>query len=637
MAHGLSASLVALLVAGCAGVTVVNAPPSPGSPASPGAAGALALTDADVEAIVGDTGAARQLQAKRPVEVVRLELPHFKARLLGHSVTMGASPPNPGDAASAGGAGETDLSPDAAFLLGFDFVPRPDKRAGVSSMEEVLAEQVVGFYDLKAAKVFIPDVHLKSEGDLLEQRAVLAHEVHHALQAQIFAKAPPPASEDEALAQLALVEGDAQVAMGAWLGARAGAPVGRTLRRIVEVTRQVPLASITRGEESRKLDKALELTRRRLEFPYREGMLFVSDVYRAGGFPLVDKMYGSPPRSTEQVLHPEKYLAGEEPRPVADPRPPRGYTLSVAGTLGELDTRVLLQRCLDADVAERAAAGWGGDRYAVFAGPERRLATAWISAWDTEQDADEAETALRKSAACWHDNALGRAQADFTIGADVQVRRQGKLVAFLRGFPARDAAPLQAHLFSLVGPEPKPKPRSDLKIPPRVRLPEPTPGRLDGDVYRNDWIGVTGRVPPGVVARAGGDVDLVVERPDVLVHGGVTVSTRITSDAENEKTFREAQDAFAAAASQLAASVQPLGGGPVRTALGAGVERTWRVAGTAVELRLVLVPICAGTGSIVFRESYGDTYARSVLDGWMGSFRWQHGRNLVACDFLDPK
>ena len=56
-----------------------------------------------------------------------------------------------------------------------------------------------------------------------------------------------------------------------------------------------------------------------------------------------------------------------------------------------------------------------------------------------------------------------------------------------------------------------------------------------------------------------------------------------------------------------------------------------------IELRLVLIPICAGTGSVVFMETYGDPYARSVLDGWMDSFRWTRGRNLVACDYLDPK
>jgi hypothetical protein len=616
-------ALSALLAAGCAGPRTASTPEGPPGKAPATAGKTFALDDRDVEEIVRESSAARQLAPMKPVAIERLEIRAFVARLLG--------------APSAAKPGGPELTQEAAFLIGFDFVPQPGKRAGVATVEDVLAEQVVGFYDVAAAKVFIPDVRLHSEDELLEQRAVLAHEVHHALQAQHFPKAPAAQSSDEALAQLALIEGDAQVAMGAWLGARAGAPVGRSLRRIVEVTKRVPLASVTRGEENRSLDKALDLTRKRLEFPYRDGMMFVADIYRAGGFPLVDQMYASPPRSTEQVLHPEKYLAGELPRPVADPKPPRGYTLQATGTLGELDTRVLLERCLDPETAERAAAGWAGDRYGVFVGPERRLATAWVSAWDTAEDADEAEGALRKSGACWHDNALGLAQRDFTIGADIQVRRKGKLVTFLRGFPEGERAALEAQLLALVGPEPRPKPLSELKIPPRVRLPEPVPGRLEGDVYRNEWIGVVGRAPPGMLARAGGDIDFEVERTDVLVRGGLSISTRITSDAENEKTFHEVQEAFVAKAAELRMQVQALGGGPTKTALGAGVERTWRLAGTLVEVRLVLVPICAGTGSIVFVQAYGDPYARSVLDGWVESFRWIHGRNITACDFLDPK
>jgi hypothetical protein len=84
-------------------------------------------------------------------------------------------------------------------------------------------------------------------------------------------------------------------------------------------------------------------------------------------------------------------------------------------------------------------------------------------------------------------------------------------------------------------------PLTDLPIPPRVRLPEPEPGRIEGDVYRNGSLDVVGRVPPGMLGHVGGDVDFVVERPGTLVRGGMSVSTRITSDAEDEKTFGEVQ------------------------------------------------------------------------------------------------
>jgi hypothetical protein len=450
--------LALALGAGCGhGTTPAGPPRGPEQPAAPAPRKAFTLGDGAVEEVVRAVSAARQLSPTRPVDVVRLDHARFLERLLAGR----DAEPSPDGA----------LTAEAAFLLGFNFLPQPGQRGGLSTVDEVLKEQVVGFYSRSADKVFIPDVALASEDELLEQRAVLAHEVQHALQAQHFPDLPEARSSDEAIAQLALIEGDAMVTMGAWLGAEAGAPVGRTLRRIVEVTKRVPLASVTRGEASTKLDKALDLTKKRLEFPYRDGMLLVTDVYRAGGFPLVDRMYTRLPRSTEQVLHPEKYLAGEAPRPFADPRPPPGYELSAADTLGELDTRILLERCVGAEVAERTAAGWAGDRFGVFAGPDRRLATAWISAWDTEADAEELEAALGQSAGCWHENALGLGRGDYTIGANTAVRRQGKLVAFVRGLPERAEAALMPQLFALAGPEPRPTPLTHLPIPPRVSLP----------------------------------------------------------------------------------------------------------------------------------------------------------------------
>ena len=40
-----------------------------------------------------------------------------------------------------------------------------------------------------------------------------------------------------------------------------------------------------------------------------------------------------------------------------------------------------------------AAAGWDGDRYAVFEGPKDRLGLVWLTTWDSEDDAREFTTA----------------------------------------------------------------------------------------------------------------------------------------------------------------------------------------------------------------------------------------------------
>jgi len=121
------------------------------------------------------------------------------------------------------------------------------------------------------------------------------------------------------------------------------------------------------------------------------------------------------------------------------------------------------------------------------------------------------------------------------------------------------------------------------------------------------------------------------------VYGSVTTSSRVANDEQNERTFREVELALADELSSSGRSLASLGGGAVDSVLGRGVEHLWGVTGSAGGLRVVLVPICAGTGSIVFVEAYGAPYARQVLDAWMGSFRFTNGRNLRACDYLDPK
>jgi hypothetical protein len=133
------------------------------------------------------------------------------------------------------------------------------------------------------------------------------------------------------------------------------------------------------------------------------------------------------------------------------------------------------------------------------------------------------------------------------------------------------------------------------------------------------------------------DAGLLIKRNGSPIVGAVAISQRVASEEQNDRTFREAQEKVVGELSSMGRSLKSLDQGEVDTSLGRGVERTWAVPGTSAGFRMVLVPICAGTGSILFVETYGDPYARQVLDKWMGSFRFTDGRNLKACDYLDPK
>jgi hypothetical protein len=257
--------------------------------------------------------------------------------------------------------------------------PRVDLRAVEGS---VFGEGVAGYYDPRAKRLRIVDSPATANHALGE--VTLAHELTHALEDQRFGLADTGGDDDRALAHLALVEGSATVVMEQYLLRYLGTGAA--------------LSGLLSADQGPKLPRFLQ---DQLLFPYLGGMRFVQALLdRAGGrwtlVDLADRV--RPPDSTEQVLHPAKWLRVETPLRVRlAPRLGAGWRRVVAGTWGEWATRELLS---DA----RAAAGWGGDRYALYqrpapgcAAPCRRadvLVMRWR--WDTPRDARQFLDALRR-------------------------------------------------------------------------------------------------------------------------------------------------------------------------------------------------------------------------------------------------
>jgi hypothetical protein len=126
-----------------------------------------------------------------------------------------------------------------------------------------------------------------------------------------------------------------------------------------------------------------------LVLPYLLGREFARAVFARGGWDALRQAWVRPPASTEQVLHPEKYFAGEGPRAPSLPYTPPSGRLINEGVLGEMLTRTLLGEGSDA-----AAAGWGGDLFRVFDVSGRTL-LVWASGWDTVADVREFAQAAR--------------------------------------------------------------------------------------------------------------------------------------------------------------------------------------------------------------------------------------------------
>ena len=273
----------------------------------------------------------------------------------------------------------------------------------------VFSEGVAGYYDPRTKRM--RTVRGAATGTKVLAEMVLAHELTHALEDQRYGLGieDQSGSDDAALARLALVEGTASDLMYAY--ARRHFTAEETLGGVL-------------GSAFAPTGSLPAFLQAQLVFPYTGGAEFIGALReRAGGrWTLVDLAERArPPASTEQVMHPEKWVRVEPPVRVRVPAREAlgdGWERAAGGVLGEFQTRELLAEA-GGGGSSAAAAGWGGDRYELWrrgAGESRRDAALIVRwRWDTPADAREFETKLRQ----WVPDGLGAtAQDGGTFGID---------------------------------------------------------------------------------------------------------------------------------------------------------------------------------------------------------------------------
>lgn len=262
---------------------------------------------------------------------------------------------------------------------------------------DLLTEQVAGFYDPYKKTLYIADWL-----PLDMQRPALAHEIEHTLQDQHFdlKRFSQPFKEDgdRQLARSAVVEGDGTALMLEFAARSMNLDTTKMPQMIARLGKQMMQMSMA---ATPALQQAPLVLRESLVFPYVAGLEFVIAHRANQPWSRVNEVFKDPPDSTEQIIHPEKYEQRE--RPVAITAAPL-TTLSGAGykdvrrdVLGEMLFRVWFTGRLSETAAAQAAAGWGGDRLVAYSAPGEALpAVIVLSAWDSDQDADEADQAARK-------------------------------------------------------------------------------------------------------------------------------------------------------------------------------------------------------------------------------------------------
>ena len=217
----------------------------------------------------------------------------------------------------------------------------------------------------------------------------LSHELTHALEDQRFKLdlEDTSGSDDAALANLALVEGSATAVMFTYAERHFSA----------EQTLGGLLSSL--GQDTGDLPPFIEA---QLIFPYVQGQQFVQRLYETGGgsWSLVNSAYRfRPPASSEQILHPDKYLQVEQPERVRLERTRSRRRLAPArrrhvGRVG--DRRAARQPGRRRGLGRRPLRAVAARRAATAPRPCRdRDALVMRWRWDTRADA----RALRGSAA----------------------------------------------------------------------------------------------------------------------------------------------------------------------------------------------------------------------------------------------
>lgn len=234
-----------------------------------------------------------------------------------------------------------------------------DTKDVVPKLISLYESQVLAFYDAQTHTYFsirqLPAAAQELDGGAMLEETVVVHELTHALQDQLFGIGEKDfalrADTDASLAYHALLEGEASLVMLAHVIEKGGADFDALVKQDALVNAFMAAAGADKSIDSSTPRYFAES----LKFPYIDGLRFVIEAYRRGGWKELDRVHADPPRSSREILHPEDYFEKKFRAKAFDAKLPAkaltvehlgeyhwGYMVGKENAVGWLDDRVVI-------------------------------------------------------------------------------------------------------------------------------------------------------------------------------------------------------------------------------------------------------------------------------------------------------
>ena len=276
---------------------------------------------------------------------------------------------------------------ESLALKMFGFVP--EEYDLKQAIVELMTEQAAAFYDYDRKKLFITE----SDTSFMEKRAALVHELAHALADQSFPLGrfmhKGAKSDDAATAREAVVEGQATWLMWGYVS-KLGGGEAKVSQMVLDSMKGAATSSVS--SQYPVFEKAPLYLRESLIFPYADGLEFSNAVIEKLGKSGFSEVFQRPPVSTQQIIHPDQYLAKKEPThpSVPEPAKPHNYRRLTEGSVGELDFRVLFNQYADKETAARVPPHWRGGEFRLYeTQSDRKPLLTCATEWDSPEAARE--------------------------------------------------------------------------------------------------------------------------------------------------------------------------------------------------------------------------------------------------------